>query len=160
MLIKMVERLANEYCLYANPGIGMDVIEQTEKELLMVFPEEVKLFLTVCNGCWLKNPIIYKENVFDFHLVGFLPLEYIKTAVLQKRIGEMEYHYLFTDVLFAFGDCGGVSSLEMGYAGLFEKKIYTLNYQNFDGENPDSMLKFVANSLEELLDMIFQSQKN
>jgi hypothetical protein len=127
-------------------------IDAFEKKYEVSIPMELKLVLLYSNGCEVYNIFVDmgKGNTSEY-FVGFLSISSIEYAIDHVKTIESEYHYYFSDVLLPIGDSGGTRLLCVGIQGDFLNKVYMIDYQMYDGENYNSTLTFVANSIGDLL---------
>jgi hypothetical protein len=138
---------------YANPVTDIE-IQTFEEEYKISLPLEVKNILYFSNGCSAKNRFIKMEDDDPEYLIGFFSILEIGAGIRNMKSVEAEFHYYFSDVLLPIGDPGGTRYLCIGINGEYEGKIYIINYQDYDYENLESMIIYIAPSIEDLLNRL------
>jgi hypothetical protein len=129
----------------------MEGIHGLEQKYNFTLPVSIVDILLFSNGCSVINEFIRREGLPTELIIGFFSIEEIDFAVQNIQEIEKEFHYYFSDVLLPVGDSGGVRYLCIGLSGEYEGKIYIINYQEYDYENLDSMITYVASSVDDLL---------
>jgi hypothetical protein len=103
------------------------------------------------NGCPTINDYIRVDDITTEYLTYFFSIEQIDFAIQNIKRIEEDYHYYFSDVLLPIGDPGGARYLCIGFEKEYKDNIYIIHYQDYNYEDLDSMLTFIAPSIEELL---------
>lgn len=129
-------------------------IQNFEAKHQISLPLDVKNILYFSNECDVKNRVIKMENDDPEYLIGFFSLQRIDSGIQSMKEIEAEFHYYFSDVLLPIGDPGGIRFLCIGIKGEYKDKIYIIDYQDYDYENLESMLTYIAPSIEDLLNRL------
>ena len=142
--------LKKEFIKETSLPISNDELVFFEKSNKVLIPQEYKQLLSFSNGIKLTTHY-FKNSLGEIELI----VEFLSLSNLKWAIEEIELFYSHAKIehkntiFFPFA-IGGGSTLFCIFSE--NNKIYHWDYQNYDWENPLSMYKLVANSLEDLLE--------
>ena len=125
-----------------------------EEKYKMFLPVKVKEILYFSNRCVTINRFIKNGESTPEYLTGFFSVEQIDYAIQNMKEIEEGYHYYFSDVLLPIGDPGGARFLCIGIDKGYKDKIYIIHYQDYDYKNLESMLTYIAPSIENLFQIL------
>lgn len=129
-------------------------IEAFEISHYIRFDGDLKSLLLFSNGSTAKNRCIYSGEKLYAYFTGFFALEEIHASIAHMKTIEKEFHYYFSDALVPVGDGGGSSLFCIGTSGIYSDKIYSINYQDYDYESFDSMIRIIADDIPSFLTLL------
>lgn len=135
---------------FGEPATDIQILNLEEKYKISL-PAQIKNILYFSNGCATISRYIKTDQSVPEYLTGFFSVEEIDYAIQNIKRIEEEYHYYFSDVLLPIGDPGGARYLCLGIGRGYKDKIYIIHYQDYDYQDLNSMLTYIAPTIENLL---------
>lgn len=129
-------------------------IEAFENSHQIWFNDALKSLLLFSNGSTAINRCIYSGEELYTYFTGFLTLEQIHHTIIHMKKVEEEFHYYFSDILLPVGDGGGSALICVGKSGVYTDKVYCINYQDYDYNSYDSMIRFIADDIPMFLSLL------
>jgi SMI1 / KNR4 family (SUKH-1) len=147
------------YKYLKNPVQDLDIIE-LEKQLSFTIPDDYKILLKISDGKLVphKSAIIFQNHWIN-SISQFLGIERILFAYKTMLDIEKEHHYFFTDKLFPIAETVSSAFICMGYDTENMGKIFYIDYQDWNGVNVESTIKYLSPSINSFL-MSLEDESN